>query len=472
MATHRIEQDSMGPVSIAADRLWGASTQRALDNLPLHGAVMPSAVIHALARIKAAAAQQNRVLGLIPPELAELIRRACDDISAGRLDAHFPLDCFQTGSGTSTNMNVNEVVANRAAQLAGLPVGLKTPVHPNDHVNRGQSSNDTFPSAMHIAAVVLISTRLVPDLTALVSALEAKAAAFSEVIKIGRTHLQDATPITLGQEFSGYAEQVRRSAMRAGEAAVLLAELPLGGTAVGTGINAPPGFAAAVCADLAQTLGLPLHEAANHFEASGSRDGVVAASGRLKTIAVSLSRIVSDIRLLGSGPRLGLGEIILPALQPGSSIMPGKVNPIVCEAVMQVCMQVMGHDLTISLAGFGGAGSLLELNVAMPVMAHALIESIELLAAAARVLREKCILGIEPDRERCAAAVERSLAMATALVPIVGYDRATKLASQAAREGRSVREVALAAGILPPAELATALDPALMLKPGFSAAGE
>jgi fumarate hydratase class II len=472
MSTFRTEHDSMGSVSIPEDRLWGAATQRARDNLPIANVPMPLPVVHALAHIKSAAAVVNQDLGVLPAAVSQLIQRACQEIIEGRLDAHFPLDCFQTGSGTSTNMNLNEVISNRAAQLAGLPIGMKTPVHPNDHVNRGQSSNDTFPSALHVAGVITIHQRLLPALEGLTEGLERQAQRLAAVLKIGRTHLQDATPISLGQEFSGYAEQMRRSIARARQAASELAELPLGGTAVGTGINTHPAFATGVCAHLQGVLGHPFREAANHFEAAGSRDTLIGASAKLKQIAVSLSKIVSDLRLLGSGPRCGLGELRLPALQPGSSIMPGKVNPVVCESVMQVCIQVIAHDSAIAMAGMGGVGSLLELNLAMPLMARCLIESVELLATGASVLDRQCVAGIEADLVRCQDNVERSLMMATALAPLIGYDAAAKLASRAAREGRTIRELALQEQVLPPEELARCLDPARMITPGTALGGE
>jgi fumarate hydratase class II len=468
----RQEADSMGAVEIPADRLWGASTQRAVANFPISGAGVPIAVVHALALLKVAAAAANQSLGQLSPEVAQLVVAAGGEVAAGALDAHFPVDCFQTGSGTSTNMNVNEVIANRAAQLAGQPVGHKTPVHPNDHVNRGQSSNDAFPSALHIAAVLALRERLMPAFATLAEALANQASAWREVVKIGRTHLQDATPVTLGQEFGGYAEQAARAVERAERAAQALAELPIGGTAVGTGLNAHPEFAARVCQRLSDATGIPFREASDHFEAQGARDAAVAASGALKTIAVSLSRIANDIRLLGSGPRCGFGELKLPAVQPGSSIMPGKVNPVICEAAIQVAIQVVANDAAVTLAGFGGVGSLLDLNVAMPVLARNLLESIDLLAAAATALTEKCVRGLEADRERCGEAVERSLAMCTSLVPAIGYDRAAGIAKRAAAEGRTVREVARALGVLPEAELERLLDPRTMLAPRPGAGGE
>ncbi len=472
MPETRGESDALGPVEIAPDRLWGASTQRAVANFAISGAPVPLGVIHALALLKVAAAAANQSLGLLTPEVAQLIVSAAGEVASGELDGHFPVDTFQTGSGTSTNMNVNEVIANRAAQLAGAPLGKRSPVHPNDHVNCGQSSNDAFPSAMHIAAVLAIRERLMPAFSALAEALAAKASAWKDVVKIGRTHLQDATPLTLGQEFGGYAEQAVRAVERAEHAAQALAELPIGGTAVGTGLNAHPEFAKRVCQRLSQATGIPFHEARDHFEAQGARDTVVAASGVMRTIAVSLSRIANDIRVLGSGPRCGFGELVLPAVQPGSSIMPGKVNPVICEAAIQAAIQVVGNDVAVGLGGFGGVGSILDLNMAMPVMARNLLESINLLANAATTLTDKCVRGLEADRERCAEMVERSLAMCTALAPAIGYDRAAMIAKRAAAENRTVREIAIEERVLPLDQLERLLDPRAMLEPRAGGGGE
>ncbi len=465
MAETRTERDTMGPVEVPAAALWGASTQRAIANFPISGTRMPLAVIHALARIKAAAAEANAELGELDARRAELIRQAALEIAAGRHDGEFPLDCFQTGSGTSTNMNVNEVIANRAAQLAGMPMGGHAPVHPNDHANRGQSSNDVFPSALHLAAALAIRDPLVPALTALARTLRVAQARLREVITIGRTHLQDATPISYGQVFGGYATQAERGAARAAQACDELCELPLGGTAVGNGLGRHPRFAARVIALLAAETDLPLREAADHCEAGGARDTAVSASGQLATIAVSLSRIASDLRLRGSGPRGALGDLTLPAVQPGSSLMPGKVNPVIPEAVMQACVQVLANDGALRTAALGGVGGLLELNVAMPLMARALSESIGLLAGSASVLAERCVSGVEADRARCARLVDTSRAAATALVAAIGYAAAARLAQQAAAAGTSVRAVAQSRGILPQERIAELLDPQHMLAP-------
>lgn len=455
----RIEHDTMGEVTVPADALWGASTQRAAQNFPISGRTVDAEVIHALGLIKWGAARVNGELGVAPMEKTDLIERAAREVSEGKLDRHFVVDVFQTGSGTSTNMNANEVIANRCAQLAGAPFGSGDPVHPNDHVNQGQSSNDTFPTALHIAAARLLNERLLPALAALRDSLEGKAEAFHGVLKIGRTHLMDATPVRLGQEFSGYARQAGLAVERAGKALAAIRELPLGGTAVGTGLNCHPDFAPRVIAFLVGKTGIDFVEAENHFEAQGCRDGLVEASGQLKTVAVSLFKIANDIRWLGSGPRCGIGEISLPAIQPGSSIMPGKVNPVMSEAMMQVCAQVIGNDAAVT---WGGANGNFELNVMMPVMGQNVLESIRLLANAAGAFRERCVEGVEANEERCTGLIEKSSAMVTSLAPKIGYEAAAGIAKEAFETGKTVRQLCEEKGVLPPAELAEALDPAKM----------
>jgi fumarate hydratase class II len=434
---YRIERDTMGEVRVPADALWRAQTQRAVENFPISGRGLESAHIRALARIKGAAAQVNADLGVLDADLAKAIATAAAHVADGGYDDQFPIDVFQTGSGTSSNMNANEVIATLAARELGRPV------HPNDHVNASQSSNDVFPSSIHLAAAEAVTADLIPSLDQLGTALEAKAAEWSEVVKSGRTHLMDATPVTLGQEFSGYATQVRRGVDRLNAALPRLAELPLGGTAVGTGVNTPPGFAPAVIEQLRTSTGLPLSEAANHFEAQGARDGLVETSGQLKTIAVGLYKIVNDIRWMGSGPRAGLRELRLPDLQPGSSIMPGKVNPVVPESVRQVCAQVIGNDATVTFAGTQGD---FELNVMLPVMARNLLESIRLLAAAARMLAERCIDGLEANVEVARAYAEGSPSIVTPLNRYLGYDEAAAIAKQALKENRTIRDVVLERG--------------------------
>lgn len=477
--TTRIEKDSMGEMPVPADVLYGASTQRAVLNFPISGRPVPDEVIRAFALLKRSAARANLRLGKLPKDKADAIEAACGLISAGLKDMgglarHFPVDTFQTGSGTSTNMNVNEVVANLVCLAKGAPIGssksseyLKQPgaVHPNDHVNMGQSSNDTFPTAMHVAAAVAIHGRLLPAVRAMAEELEAKAKAWDSIIKIGRTHLADATPIRLGQEFSGYAAQMRLAEDRLHRAISALAELAIGGTAVGTGINTHPRFAGLVCEELSAATGVAFKEAANHFEAQHAKDAFVEASGQLKTIAVSLTKIANDIRWLGSGPRCGIGELKLPAVQPGSSIMPGKVNPVICEAVMMVACQVVGNDAAVTMGGLGGIGSLLDLNVAMPVMAANLIDSILLLAGACETFNANLLKDLEPDEARCASLIEGSLAMCTSLVPEIGYDASAKLAYDAYAQGKTVRQLALEQGKVSPERLNTLLDPRSMTEP-------
>jgi fumarate hydratase, class II len=457
----RVERDSMGEVLVPAGALWGAQTQRAVENFPVSGERLPRELIGALASIKGAAASVNAELGVIEPRMAQAIHDAAAEVAAGRHDDHFPIDVFQTGSGTSSNMNANEVIATLAGRALGRPV------HPNDHVNASQSSNDVFPSAIHLAATQMIARSLLPALGHLAGALDAKAAEFAEVVKSGRTHLMDATPVTLGQEFGGYAAAVRHGADRAGAALPDVGELPLGGTAVGTGLNAPPGFAAAVIARLAADMELPLTEARDHFEAAGARDALVAASGALRTIAVSEYKICNDLRLMNSGPRTGLAEIQIPDLQPGSSIMPGKVNPVICEAVCQVCAQVIGNDAAVA---FSGAAGNFELNVMMPVIAQNLLDSIGLLASASRLLADRCVSGIATDPARLRRLAESSPAIVTALNPFIGYEAAAAVAHDALASGKTIREVVIARGHvargdLTEQQLDAALDVLAMTRP-------
>jgi fumarate hydratase, class II len=462
-ARTRLEKDSMGEMVVPESALYGASTQRAVLNFPISGYRFSRPFIRALGLIKWAAAQANHDLGLLDAHRAAFTVQAAEEVVEGKLDSHFPLDIFQTGSGTSTNTNANEVIANRSAQLAGKPIGSREPVHPNDHVNMGQSSNDVIPSAIHVSAAEELKNRLIPALGKLANALHAKAKEFQDVIKIGRTHLMDATPVRLGQEFSGYAQQVDYAKARAERAIDVLRELALGGTAVGTGLNRHVDFPGKVMHHLRQRTGIEFYEAKDHFEAQGGKDAVVETSGELKTVAVGLFKIANDIRWLGSGPRCGIGEIQLPATQPGSSIMPGKVNPVMCESMMMVCAQVFGNDTCITWAGANGN---FELNVMMPVMAHDLLESIRLLANIADAFTEKCVNGIVANKERCQELVELSMAMVTSLAPKIGYDRAAEIAKESARTGKTVREICLAKKILPEAELNRILDPVAMTEPG------
>ena len=427
MSGYRIERDTMGEMRVPEDALYGPQTQRAVENFPISSLRLPRAFIRAMGLIKASAAEVNGRLGYLKPEQAAAIAKSAMEVAEGTRDTAFVVDVFQTGSGTSTNMNANEVIA----RLSGT--------HPNDHVNQGQSSNDVIPTAMHVSAAELVRSELLPAMRSLEEALAAKAREFHDVIKIGRTHLQDAVPMRLGQEFSGYAAQVRAAAERIDVALTGIYELPLGGTAIGTGLNALPGFAAATIALLSERTGLPFREARNHFEAQGSKDAVVFLSGALRNYAVSFTKIADDIRWLGSGPRAGLGELKLPATQPGSSIMPGKVNPVIAESVMMVCAQVVGYDATIAWCGAHGN---FELNVMMPVMAYDLLHSIELLAAASRNFEAKLLRGLEADRERATSLVEKSLAMVTVLAPVIGYDKAAAISKEAYATGRTVREVA------------------------------
>ena len=456
----RSERDAMGEVEVPADALWGASTQRALQNFPVSGERFPRSFVRALGLVKAAAAAANAELGVLEPRRAAAIEQAAREVAEGRWDAHFVVDVFQTGSGTSTNMNANEVIARRAREILGAAAA---PPHPNDDVNASQSSNDVIPTALHVAARSEVAGALLPALRRLGDVLREKADRFDGVVKIGRTHLMDATPVRLGQELAGFARQVELATARLEAASEGLAELALGGTAVGTGINCPPGFARLAIARLSQDTGLAFREAADHFEAQGARDAAVAASGALRGVAVTLSKIANDVRLLASGPRCGLGELRLPAVQPGSSIMPGKVNPVICESVIQVAAQVVGNDVAVTLGGLGGQ---LELNAMIPLITRNLLESIRLLANVARVFVERCLAGLEADADRAAAWVEQSLALATALVPRLGYDRAAEIAKRAAASGRSVREVCLEEGVLDAEELDALLDPRRQTEPG------
>jgi len=452
----RIERDTMGEMEVPEDALWGASTQRAVLNFPVSGEVLDPALIHAYGLIKWAAARANGALGVIPTDLAMLIGEASREVFEGQHDRHFVVDVFQTGSGTSTNMNVNEVIANRCSLLAGQALGSKHPVHPNDHVNQSQSSNDTFPTAMHVAAALALKDSLIPALEKTRDSLSAKAVAFHEVLKIGRTHLMDATPVRLGQEFGGYARQIDLAVVRANKALKALLELPLGGTAVGTGLNCPAGFADRAIAFLVEKTGINFVEAENHFEAQSARDAIVEVSGQLKTIATSLFKVANDIRWLSSGPRCGIGEIALPATQPGSSIMPGKVNPVMAESLMQVCAQVIGNDTAVT---WGGANGNFELNVMMPMMAQNTLRSISLLSGVLGPFREKCLDGITANEARCVGLIEWSMAMVTTLAPRIGYETASEIAKEAVERGKTVREICEERSLLSAEELAAALDP-------------
>jgi fumarate hydratase class II len=435
---HRVERDSMGEVEVPRDALFGAQTRRALDNFPISDLRKPRRFVEALGAIKLESAVVNKELGLLDDELKNAIVEAAEEVVEGRLDHAFVLDVFQTGSGTSTNMNANEVISNRAIQILGGELGSKSPVHPNDHVNMGQSSNDVIPTAIHLAALISIKHDLLPALEKLRKALQEKAGQFDGVVKTGRTHLQDATPIRLGQEFRGYAGQMERGIERLLKAQDDLSEVALGGTAVGTGVNTQPEFAARVCERLSERFGVDVHETENHFQAQSAMDATVFTSGALKTVAVSLMKISNDIRWLGSGPRAGIGEIALPEVQPGSSIMPGKVNPVIAESVAMVAAQVMGNDATIAIAGQSGN---FELNVMLPLIAYNLLQSIDLLANAAENLTDQCVAGIEAT-ERGPELVEQGLMLATALAPVVGYDKAAEISKEAYKTGKTIREIA------------------------------
>ena len=459
----RLETDSMGEMRVPIDALYGATTQRAVLNFPISGDRFSREFISALGLVKLAAAQANAELGLLSPERATLIAEAAAEVVEGAHDHQFPIDIFQTGSGTSTNMNANEVIANRCAQLAGKPVGGRDPVDPNDHVNQCQSSNDVIPTAIHVSVVRQLSG-LRGSLQELEASLTSKAAEFWEVLKIGRTHLMDATPVRLGQEFAGFARQCALGLGRIDQAMQALVELPLGGTAVGTGINAHARFAQTAIRTLSERTGYPFREAQDHFEAQGSKDGLVQVGGHLKTIAVSLTKIANDVRWLGSGPQCALAEIQLPSIQPGSSIMPGKVNPVLSESLLQVCARVIGNDATVTWAA--AQLSNFELNVGMPVIAHATLESVRLLTNGINAFRTKCVDGIAANRERAAAFIEQSMAMVTSLAPRIGYLAAAEIAKESAKTGRTVREICRAKAILPEDELERLLDPRSMTEPG------
>lgn len=461
-AKTRIERDTMGELAVPATAYYGVQTARAIENFPISSLRMPRSIIRAMGLIKRAAASVNHSLGLLDARPAEAIRQAATEVVEGKLDAEFPVDIFQTGSGTSTNMNTNEVISNRATELLGGARGSKL-VHPNDHVNLGQSSNDVIPTAIHVAASETIQKQLIPALARLQKALDRKAREFDKVVKIGRTHLQDATPVRLGQEFGGYARQIELGIARMKRAQEALSEVALGGTAVGTGLNCHPEFPAKVMAAVSKETGCVFTEAANHFEAQSAQDSLVEASGELRTLAVSLMKIANDIRWLGSGPRCGLGEINLPETQPGSSIMPGKVNPVIAESVTMVCAQVIGNDVTVTV---GGQAANFELIVMLPVMAYNLLQSIELLASASDNFAVKCIEGIKANEERCKGLIEESLAMCTALAPEIGYEAAAKLAKDAYKSGKTVREVAREQQVLPEKRLTELLDPWRMTEPG------
>ena len=464
----RAERDSMGELPVPDDALYGASTQRAVLNFPISGRTLPDAFIHGLGLVKLACARANEELGLLPADKSRLIQQAAREIAEGKLAPHFPLDVFQTGSGTSANMNANEVIANRASQIAGQPLGSKKPIHPNDDVNLGQSSNDVIPTTLHVSVAVALQVRLASALDRLADALQRKSEELASIVKIGRTHLMDATPLTLGQEFSGYATQARKAAARARRGIEILSELAIGGTAVGTGINCHPEFAGRVCRILQQETRIAFREAANHFEAQGGRDDCVEVAGILAAIATALTKIANDIRLLGSGPRAGLAELRLPATQPGSSIMPGKVNPVMSEMLVQVGLYVQG--LTQTVIGCGRDGHL-ELNVTLPLIAHCLHEAIHCLANGAIVFTDRCIVGLEADAARCRELVDRSLMLVTALNPHIGYDRAAAVAKEAFSSGRTLREVVLAHKLMDAATLDRALDPEAMTKPNATAPG-
>ena len=459
----RIETDTFGPIEVAADRYWGAQAQRSLGNFKIGWEKQPAPIVRALGVVKRAAAETNLALGRLDPKIAATIVAAANEVIEGKLDDHFPLVVWQTGSGTQSNMNANEVISNRAIEMLGGEMGSKKPVHPNDHVNMSQSSNDTYPTAMHIACAVEITHRLLPALAMLGNALNDKAEAWKAIIKIGRTHTQDATPLTLGQEFSGYTQQVRNGIYRIEQTLPLLMQLAQGGTAVGTGLNAPVGFAEGVADRIAAITGLAFTSAPNKFEALAAHDAMVFSHGAINTVAASLFKIANDIRLLGSGPRAGLGELSLPENEPGSSIMPGKVNPTQCEALTQVCVQIFGNNAALSFAGSQGH---FELNVYNPVMAYNFLQSVRLMADAAVSFTEHCVRGIEPRIDNITAGVERSLMLVTALAPKIGYDNAAKIAKTAHKNGTTLREEAVGGGYVTDAEFDELVRPENMVGPG------
>ena len=458
----RKEQDSMGDMLVPDDAYYGAQTQRAVENFPISGIPISKSMIQALAKIKRSAAIVNNELGLLDGERKNAIVQAADEIIEGKFYSQFPIDVYQTGSGTSSNMNCNEILSNRASEIMGGVIGAKDPVHPNDHVNLGQSSNDVIPTAIHIAANTMLEEELIPALQKLADELDKKAIEFSDIVKIGRTHLQDATPITLGQEFSGYTQMVKNGIKRIQNAQGFLSELAIGGTAVGTGINTKAQFGSLVAKEISRFTGISFIEASNHFEAQGAQDAAVETSGALKTVAVSLSKIANDIRWLGSGPRAGLGELILPAVQPGSSIMPGKTNPVICEAMIQGCAQVIGNDMAITI---GGQGGVFELNLMLPLIAHNLTNSITILSNSTNIFTEKLITGLKANKEKCAGYIEGSLAMCTSLAPVIGYDKAAQIAYKAFNSGKTVREIAMEDNVLDKDKLDEILDPKSMTMP-------
>ena len=458
----RKEQDSMGDMLVPDDAYYGAQTQRAVENFPISGIPISKSMIQALGKIKRSAAIVNNELGLLDGKRKNAIVQAADEIIEGKFYSQFPIDVYQTGSGTSSNMNCNEILSNRASEIMGGVIGAKDPVHPNDHVNLGQSSNDVIPTAIHIAANTMLEEELIPTLQKLADELDKKAIEFSDIVKIGRTHLQDATPITLGQEFSGYTQMVKNGIKRIQNAQGFLSELAIGGTAVGTGLNTKAQFGSLVAKEISRFTGISFIEASNHFEAQGAQDAAVETSGALKTIAVSLSKIANDIRWLGSGPRAGLGELILPAVQPGSSIMPGKTNPVICEAMIQGCAQVIGNDMTITI---GGQGGVFELNLMLPLIAHNLTNSITILSNSTNIFTEKLITGLKANKEKCAGYIEGSLAMCTSLAPVIGYDKAAQIAYKAFNSGKTVREIAMEDNVLDKDKLDEILDPKSMTMP-------
>jgi len=467
-AGYRIERDTMGEVRVPADKYWGAQTQRAVENFPISGWIVPEEIIKAIAVVKWAAAKANAELGLIPENIKDAICKAAEEIYEGKLDGNFPVDVFQTGSGTSTNMNVNEVIANRANEILGYEKGKKFPVHPNDHVNKCQSSNDVIPTSISIACVMLVKSRFLPALKKLEEELRKKAEKFKDVVKIGRTHLMDATPVTLGQEFSGWAEQISHVRELVEMYIPRLSELALGGTAVGTGINAHPDFPKKAIKYISEFLNHDFRETRNHFFSQATQDTIVALSGILKLCAVALFKIANDIRWLASGPRTAIGEIKLPALQPGSSIMPGKVNPVIPESVMMVASHVIGSDVAITIGGMNGN---FELNTFLPIIGYHAVNSIKLLSSACENLAEKCVSGIEPDEVRMRELLERSAALVTPLALKIGYDKAAEVAKKALSEGKTIREVVKELGILKDEEIDEILDPLKMTKPNADIIG-
>jgi fumarate hydratase, class II len=469
MADTRTEKDSMGEFEVPSHALYGAQTARAVANFPISGVRFPQPFIQALAAIKHAAAEVNLERGLLDVHRKEAICRAAQDAIDGKLDEHFVLDIYQTGSGTSTNMNANEVISNRAIHLLGGAIGSKDPIHPNDHVNKSQSSNDVIPTAMHVAAALVLENDLLPALRSLHGKLSEKAKQWDDIVKIGRTHLMDATPIRLGQEASGWARQVELSIERLESVKPRLFELAIGGTAVGTGINSPEGFGADVAAKLSARFGLPFVEAKNHFEAQGSQDGIAELSNQLATVATSLLKVANDIRWLSSGPRCGIGELQLPAVQPGSSIMPGKVNPVMCEQLIMVCAQVIGNATTVNIANIHGN---LDLNVMLPVMARNSLESLTYLANSVRAFTERAVSGMTANQQRAESLVEWSMSMVTSLVPVIGYDRAAAIAKQAVHDNKTVRQLCIEEKVLPESELNVLLDPRKMTEPGVGAGGD